>query len=156
MWARPAGLACWEERGRDLGRFRRDYWALNRTFNPQHFDPQAWVEAAQLGGMRYVAFTTKHHDGFCMFDTRTTDYKTTGPDCPFHANPRANIAKHVFEAFRAQGFGIHCYFSKSDWHSPYYWDPAFPDTTATRIMIRLPIRSTGSSSPTMPTGRSRN
>ena len=84
------------------------------------------MEAAQLGGMRYVAFTTKHHDGFCMFDTRTTEYKTTGPDCPFHTNPRANVAKHVFDAFRGQGFGIHCYFSKSDWLSPYYWDPAYP------------------------------
>jgi len=125
-WARPDDLPCWIERDKDLARFQRDYWALNRTFNPANFDPAVWAAAAQAAGMKYVAFTTKHHDGFCMFDTRTTDYKVTAPDCPFHANPRANITKHVFNAFREQGFGIHCYFSKSDWLSPYYWDPAFP------------------------------
>jgi len=125
-WARPDTLQAWVERDKDLARFRRDYWALNTTFNPTQFDPQVWAEAAQAAGMKYVAFTTKHHDGFCMFDTHTTDYKVTGPDCPFHTNPRANITKHVFDAFRAKGFSISCYFSKSDWLSPYYWDPARP------------------------------
>jgi hypothetical protein len=48
--------------------------------------------------MKYVAFTAKHHDGFCMFDTRTTDYRVTHADCPFHANGRANIALEVFNA----------------------------------------------------------
>ena len=76
--------------------------------------------------MRYVTFTTKHHDGFCMFDTATTDYRITHPDCPFHADPRANVVRGVFEAFRRQGLAISCYFSKSDWHSPHYWSPDFP------------------------------
>ncbi len=125
-WARPDDLPAWVERGRDLDLFRRDYWALNRTFEPRRFEPEQWVELAERAGMRYVAFTTKHHDGFCMFDTRTTDYRITHPDCPFHAHPRANIAKHVFDAFRARDFGISCYFSKSDWHCPHYWCPDFP------------------------------
>jgi alpha-L-fucosidase len=125
-WARPDDLQCWVERGKDLARFRKEYWALNRTFNPTQFDPAAWAEAAAYAGMKYVAFTTKHHDGFCMFDTATTDYKVTAPDCPFHDDPRANIVKHVFDAFRAKGFEISCYFSKSDWHHPSYWDPARP------------------------------
>ncbi len=125
-WARPDDLPCWVERGKDLQRFREDYWALNRTFNPAHFNPESWAAVAQQAGMRYVAFTTKHHDGFCMFDTRTTDFKVTAPECPFHSNPRANITRHVFEAFRQCGLAIDCYFSKSDWKSPYYWDPAFP------------------------------
>jgi len=128
-WARPDDLPAWSERGRDMERFRRDYWALNRTFNPVAFDPQPWVDAAQRAGMTYVAFTTKHHDGFCMFDTRTTDYCITHPSCPFHADPRANAAKVVFDAFRERGFGITCYFSKSDWHSPHYWWPGAPAPT---------------------------
>ena len=125
-WARPDDLKPWVERGKDLERFRRDYRALNRTFNPTQFDPAAWADAAQQAGMKYVAFTTKHHDGFCMFDTDTTDYRVTHPDCPFHSDPRANIAKDVFDAFSSRGMGISCYFSKSDWHNPYYWRPDQP------------------------------
>ena len=61
-------------------------------------------------------FTTKHHDGFCMFDTRQTDYRTTAASCPSTPNPRANVVASVFDAFRGQGFGIGAYFSKADWH----------------------------------------
>jgi len=125
-WARPDDLACWAERGKDLARFRKDYFALNRTFNPTLFDPDAWAQAAEYAGMKYVAFTTKHHDGLCMFDTATTDYRITHPDCPFHSDPRANVARRVFDAFRQRDFGISCYFSKSDWHTSYYWRPGFP------------------------------
>ncbi len=125
-WARPDHLKCWNERGRDLDRFARDYWNLNRTFNPTGFAPDAWAELAHSAGMRYVTFTTKHHDGFCMFDSATTDYRITHPDCPFHRDPRANVTREVFEAFRRQGMAISCYFSKSDWHSPCYWSPGAP------------------------------
>ena len=72
--------------------------------------------------MKYVVFTTKHHDGFCMFDTRQTDYRTTHASCPFHADPRADVVQAVFDAFRKEGFGIGAYYSKSDWHHPGYWD----------------------------------
>ena len=125
-WARPDGLPAWTERGKDLARFRQDYWKLNETFNPQGFEPERWAELAERAGMKYVAFTTKHHDGFCMFDTRTTNYRSTYTDCPFHTNPRANITREVFDAFRARDFGISCYFSKSDWHCPHYWCRDFP------------------------------
>ncbi len=125
-WARPDNIKCWVERGKDLARFSRDYRALNCTFNPVEFDPDAWASVIKAAGMRYVALTTKHHDGFCMFDTQTTDYRITHPDCPFHSHPRANVVKEAFNAFRKQGLGISCYFSKSDWDSPYYWSPAFP------------------------------
>lgn len=125
-WARPDDLPAWVERGKDLARFRHDYWELNRTFNPTKFDPEPWVDAAEYAGMKYVAFTTKHHDGFCMWDTKTTDYKITAPDCPFHTNPKADVVRAVFDAFRARDFAISCYFSKSDWKSPYYWDPDRP------------------------------
>src|SRR6202012_5378865 len=81
---------------------------------------------AWAAGMRYVVFTTKHHDGFCMFDTHETDYKMTSPRTPFSSNPRANVAFEVLKAFRTAGFGIGAYFSKPDWHSNDYWWSYFP------------------------------
>ena len=54
-----------------------EYVGLYKRFNPVQFDPQAWVRLASDAGMRYMVFTTKHHDGFCMFDTALTDYKIT-------------------------------------------------------------------------------
>lgn len=109
--------------------WKRQYEQLRTRFNPVKFDPARWADAAHAAGMRYVVFTTKHHDGFCMFDTAQTDYRVTAPDVPFHANPRANIAKAVFEAFRQRGFGIGAYFSKADWHQPDYWSPLWATPT---------------------------
>ncbi len=90
------------------------------------FTPEKWASAARAAGMKYMVFTTKHHDGFAMFDTKYSDYKITSPNTPFHTNPRANVAKEVFDAFRKEGLWVGAYFSKPDWHSPYYWDPYFP------------------------------
>lgn len=103
-----------------------NYENLQKTFNPVDFNPDKWARAAKAAGMRYVVFTTKHHDGFCMFDTHQTDYKITGEACPFHTNPKANVTKEIFNAFRKENFGIGAYFSKPDWHSPYFWWPYFP------------------------------
>ncbi|MBN2653441.1 MAG: alpha-L-fucosidase [Spirochaetales bacterium] len=103
-----------------------DYVKLPYRFNPVKFDPDRMAAAAKDAGMRYVVFTTKHHDGFCMFDTKTTDYKITNPAYPFAANPKANISKEIFDSFRDQDFMIGAYFSKSDWHSPWYWHKDFP------------------------------
>jgi alpha-L-fucosidase len=110
----------------NYGEYRRAYENLKGTFNPVRFDPDSWAAAAKEAGMRYVVFTTKHHDGFCMFDTRETDYKITDRGCPFSANSRSNVTKEIFDAFRRRGFGIGAYFSKPDWHSPDYWWPYFP------------------------------
>lgn len=103
----------------------RDYENLKTTFNPVKFNPENWAKLAKEAGMKYVVFTTKHHDGFCMYDTKLTDYKVTDDDCPYHTNPNADIAKAVFTAFRNEGFKIGAYFSKPDWHSDYYWWPYF-------------------------------
>jgi alpha-L-fucosidase len=103
--------------------FKKWYWGLNKDFNPVHFNPDQWAQAAKDAGMRYLVFTTKHHDGFCMFDTKETDFKITNG--PFANNPKANVAKYVFDAFRRQGFMIGAYFSKPDWHCPYYWWPMY-------------------------------
>jgi len=102
------------------------YTDLQKTFNPVRFDPSKWAAAAKDAGMKYVVFTTKHHDGFCMFDTKQTDYKITSSACPFSSNPRSNVAKEVFDTFRQQGFMIGAYFSKPDWHSNDYWWSYFP------------------------------
>lgn len=102
------------------------YENLQTTFNPTQFNPEKWVKAAKYAGMKYVVFTTKHHDGFCMFDTKQTDYKITSPKTPFSSNPRSNVAKEIFNAFRKENFMIGAYFSKPDWHSEYYWWPYFP------------------------------
>ena len=128
-WARPDDLPVWVERGRDIELFKRDYWKLNQTFNPTRFQPESWVKAAQDAGMKYFVFTTKHHDGFSMFDTRYTDFRSTSPDCPFHESANANATKVLFDAFRAEDFKIGAYFSKADWHSPYYWSPDSPART---------------------------
>lgn len=76
--------------------------------------------------MKYMIFTTKHHDGFCMFDSKYTDYKITDKDCPFSSNPRSNITKEIFNVFRKYNFWVGAYFSKPDWHSDYYWWKEFP------------------------------
>ncbi len=102
------------------------YENLQTTFNPTHFNPEKWVKAAKDAGMKYVVFTTKHHDGFCMFDTKQTDYKVTDTKTPFSVNPKSNVASEIFTAFRKENFMIGAYFSKPDWHSPYYWWPYFP------------------------------
>jgi alpha-L-fucosidase len=125
-WARPGDLKAWTERGRDFPRFFHDYQALNTTFHPQRFEPEKWAAAAKRAGMKYVVFTTKHHDGFCLFDTRQTAYRTTDASCPFHTDPQADAVKAVFTAFRREGFGIGVYFSKADWHHPDYWSPDRP------------------------------
>lgn len=102
------------------------YENLQTQFNPTQFNPEKWAEAAKMAGMKYVVFTTKHHDGFAMFDTKQSDYKITDPKSPFSKNPRANVAKEIFNAFRKDNFKIGAYFSKPDWHTPYYWWPYFP------------------------------
>lgn len=114
------------EKAQDYFEYKHAYEDLQTTFNPVRFDPDSWAVAAKEAGMKYVIFTTKHHDGFCMFDTKETDYKVTSEKCPFGANPRANIAREIFTAFRAQGIGTGAYFSKPDWHNPDYWWPYFP------------------------------
>ena len=106
--------------------YKTAYENLQTTFNPVKFNPEKWVQAAKDAGMKYVIFTTKHHDGFCMFDTKETDYKITSTKTPFSTNPRSNVTKEVFSAFRKENFMIGAYFSKPDWHTENYWWPYFP------------------------------
>jgi alpha-L-fucosidase len=103
--------------------YKKWYWGLQKEFNPVQFNPEQWAKAAKDAGMRYLVFTTKHHDGFNMFDTRQTDFKITNG--PFATHPKANVTKYVFDAFRKEGLMIGAYYSKPDWHSEYYWWPKY-------------------------------
>ena len=97
--------------------FKRQYRALNRAF-----DPEEWAKMAKKCGFRYLILTTKHHDGFCLWDTAYTEYKTTAEDCPFHTHKYADIVRAMFDAFRKEKLGIGVYYSKADWHCPDYWE----------------------------------
>jgi alpha-L-fucosidase len=103
--------------------YKKWYWGLQKDFNPVNFNPEQWAKAAKDAGMRYLVFTTKHHDGFCMFDTKQTNFSIANG--PFKNNPKADVTKYVFDAFRKENFMIGAYFSKPDWHSEYYWWPKY-------------------------------
>jgi len=142
-WSLCSEDVPWCERSMDdYAEYKRAYEALQTTFNPTGFDPERWARAARAAGMKYVVFTTKHHDGFSMFDTGLTQYRITSPATPFSADPRANIAKEIFDAFRDAGFMTGVYFSKPDWHSPDYWWPYFatPDRNPNYDIDRYPER----------------
>lgn len=99
------------------------YWSQKDSLNPVNFDPSKWADVMKKAGMKYMIFTTKHHDGFCMFYTKYTDFSIAHG--PFGKDPRHNIAKEVFNAYRNKGFMIGCYFSKPDWHCKWFWNPYY-------------------------------
>src|SRR5215469_18556224 len=103
------------------GRHQPDeYVNLYKRFNPTQFDPAAWVRLAQEAGQRYMVFTTKHHDGFCMFDSSLTDYKIT--NTPYGKDVMAMLAKAAHDAGMPIGF----YYSPPDMHNPDYRDTTRP------------------------------
>lgn len=132
----------WIGRRKDMSYedFKKWYWGMKDSLNPTRFDPEAWADQMKDAGMQYMIFTTKHHDGFCMFDTKETDFSIMHG--PFKDNPKANITKHVLDAFRNKGFMVGTYFSKPDWHSPYYWWPYFatPNRNVNYNIKRYPER----------------
>ena len=83
-------------------------------FNPDMWDPHEWAKMAKAAGMKYVVLTAKHHEGFCNFDSKYTDYKST--NTPFGRD----IIKEYVEAFRAEGLKVGFYYSLLDWHYPDY------------------------------------
>jgi alpha-L-fucosidase len=94
--------------GADKAYLERFVNELPESFNPRRFDPGEWARLAKLAGMRYVVFTTKHHSGFCMYDTRTTDFSIMRT--PYGQD----ITRQVVEAFRREGIAIGFYFSPDD------------------------------------------
>lgn len=118
-----------DRKGEEYEPYKQWYWNLNKKFNPKNFDAKKWAKAAKDAGMKYFVFTTKHHDGFCMYDTKYTDYSVAGRDCPYSKSKNNDIVKQVVDAFKAENFWTGLYFSKADWHNKDYWSPlwATPD-----------------------------
>ena len=110
----------------DYCNYASDYRNTKAVFNPVQFDPVKWAKAFKGSGAKYVIYSTKHHDGFCLFDSKYTDFKVTDKGCPFSLNPKANVASEVFNACRKEGLSVGAYFSKPDWTTPYFWWPYYP------------------------------
>jgi alpha-L-fucosidase len=89
-----------------------DYQPYFDHFNPDLYDPEAWAAAARDAGMKYVVLTSKHHEGFCLWDTQQTDYKAT--TTPYGRD----LIKPFAEAFRNVGLRVGFYYSLLDWHHP--------------------------------------
>ena len=91
-----------------------DYLPFFREFNPVDFDPKAWARLAKDAGMRYAVLTAKHHDGFCLFDSALTDFKSTNTPCG------RDLVREFLDAFREAGLKVGLYYSLLDWHHPDY------------------------------------
>lgn len=91
-----------------------DYIPFFREFNPTDFSPAKWAKAAKEAGMKYAVLTAKHHDGFCLFDSALTDFKST--NTPYGRD----IVREFLDAFRAEGLRVGLYYSLLDWHHPDY------------------------------------
>ena len=83
-----------------------------KYFNPDLCDPRDWARQAKAAGMKYAVLTTKHHEGFCLFDSKYTDYKST--NTPFGRD----LVREYVDAFREEGLRIGFYYSLIDWHHP--------------------------------------
>ncbi len=95
-------------------RTTEEYGAYMSRFDPDLFDPAAWARDARAAGMKYAVITAKHHDGFAMWDTATSDYKITN-------TPAGRDLLHEWvDAFRAEGLRVGFYYSVIDWHHPHY------------------------------------
>lgn len=91
----------------------QDYEPLKKEFQPQDFDPRRWARLAKEAGMEYAVLTAKHHDGYCLFDTDTTDFNAK-------ACCGRDFVAEFLEAFRAEGLRVGLYYSLLDWHHPDY------------------------------------
>lgn len=98
-----------------------EYQTYFEEFDPVRYDPKKWAKTAKDAGMKYAVMTTKHHDGFCLFDSQYTDYKAT------NTKSGRDFIKEFADAFRAEGLKVGFYYSLIDWHHPDY--PHYGDAT---------------------------
>lgn len=96
---------------------RKEYDALKDRFNPVKYDPEQWVLMAKRAGMKYICFTAKHHDGFCMWDTKYTDYNIM--NTPYGKD----VLKMLAEACEKHGMLLSIYYSNPDWHHEHAYNP---------------------------------
>ncbi len=98
-----------------------DYQKYFDHFDPDLYDPRAWAQSAREAGMKYAVLTTKHHEGFCLWDSKLTDYKVT--NTPYGRD----VVRPYVDAFREAGLKVGFYHSLLDWHHPQYpVDPYHP------------------------------
>lgn len=128
----------WIRRRQDMSYedYKKWYWGLYEDFRADYFNPSQWAEVFREAGMKYMVFTTKHHDGYCLYDSKQTDF--TVMNSPFGRD----AAREVWDAFRKEGFMIGAYFSKPDWHCQYYWWDRYatPDRNVNYKIERHPER----------------
>jgi alpha-L-fucosidase len=117
---------------------------LKDSFNPEGYDPEEWVMLAKAAGMQYICFTAKHHDGFCMWDTKQTDYNIM--NTPYGKD----VLRMLADACEKHGMLLSIYYSNSYWHHEYGYNPASthqwaayipekPDTEKYRAFVRAQI-----------------
>jgi alpha-L-fucosidase len=111
LYALPARHEWVKNRERMTNEQYQKYFEL---FNPDLYNPKEWARMAKAAGMKYVVLTAKHHEGFCLWDSKYTDYKAT--NTPFGKD----LIKEYVEAFRAEGLKVGFYYSLIDWHHPEY------------------------------------
>lgn len=91
-----------------------NYQKYFKYFNPDLYDAKEWARQAKAAGMKYAVMTAKHHDGFCMFDSKFTEYKAT------NSPAGRDLIKEYVDAFRAEGLRVGLYYSLLDWHHPEF------------------------------------
>ncbi|MDR2472438.1 MAG: alpha-L-fucosidase [Tannerella sp.] len=103
------------------------YQKYFELFNPDLYNPKEWAKKAKAAGMKYAVITTKHHEGFCLFDSKYTDYKSTNTPI------KRDLIKEFVEAFRAEGLKVGFYYSLIDWHHPDFTiDRVHPQRTGSK------------------------
>ncbi len=116
----------------DIESVKKQYWNLNKSFNPVRFDPDRWASFVARNGFKYAILPTKHHDGFCMWDTKYTDYKTTNNDCPYSVNKNADVFGALVKSFQNQSIKTGAYFSSADWHHEDFWPKQYKESGNTK------------------------
>lgn len=102
---------------------KEEYDRYFDEFTAENYDPKTWARLAKKAGMKYAVLTAKHHDGFCLFDTKYTDFKSTNTPCG------RDLVKEYVDAFRAEGIKVGLYYSVIDWRHedfPHYGDKFHP------------------------------
>ena len=108
-------IPAWHEQHQWRGSVPRgEYEKLMHQFNPVAFNPDAWLDLAEMAGMRYICLTTKHHDGFCLWNTAQTDYNVM--NSPYGRDILGMLA----DACHRRDFPLCLYYSVADWHHPNY------------------------------------
>ena len=108
----------------------QEYEPLAKTFKPRPNAARDWARLARQAGMKYMVMTTKHHEGFCLFDTTTTDY------CATRQGPGRDLVREYVEAARSEGMRVGFYFSLMDWHHPD-WMKCKTDEAARRRIVEF-------------------